>query len=74
MGLFKKLTEIERKEKAQRIMIESGWYKKYYYILKVIRSCEKTTTYSLCVMKESGEWIFLEENMMLFLSLIKHKK
>lgn len=51
MGLFKKLTEIERKEKAQRIMIESGWYKKYYYILKVIRSCEKTTTYSLCVMR-----------------------
>lgn len=51
MGLFKKLTEIERKEKAQRIMIESGWYEKYYYILKVIRSCEKTTTCSLCVMR-----------------------
>lgn len=51
MGLFKKLTEIERKEKAQRIMIKSGWYEKYYYILKVIRSCEKTTTCSLCVMR-----------------------
>ena len=51
MGLLKKLTEIERKEKAQRIMIESGWYEKYYYILKVIRSCEKTTTCSLCVMR-----------------------
>ena len=51
MGLLKKLTELERKTKAQRIMIESGWYEKYYYILKVIRSCEKTTTCSLCVMR-----------------------
>ena len=51
MGLFRKPTELERKAKAQRIMIESGWYEKYYYILKVIRSCEKTTTNSLCVMR-----------------------
>lgn len=51
MGLLKKLTEIERKEKAQRIMIESGWYEKWYYIIKVIRSCEKTTTNSLCVIR-----------------------
>ena len=51
MGLFKEPTELERKTKAQRIMIESGWYEKYYYILKVIRSCEKTTTCSLCVMR-----------------------
>lgn len=51
MGLFKELTELERKEKAQRIMIESGWYEKYYYILKVIKSCEKTTTCSLCAMR-----------------------
>lgn len=51
MGLFKELTEIERKIKAQRIMIESGWYEKWYYIIKVIRSCEKTTTNGLCVMR-----------------------
>ena len=51
MGLFRKDTELERKTKAQRIMIESGWYEKYYYILKVIKSCEKTTTNSLCVIR-----------------------
>lgn len=51
MGLFRELLELERKIKAQRIMIESGWYEKWYYIIKVIRSCEKTTTNSLCVIK-----------------------
>lgn len=44
MGLFRKLTELERKTKARRIMIESGWYEKYYYILKVIRSCESSNS------------------------------
>ena len=42
MGLFRELTELERKEKAQRIMIESGWIKKYYYIIKVITSCDSS--------------------------------
>lgn len=51
MGLFRKDTELERKNKAQHIMVKSGWIEKYYYILKVIRSCEKTTTCSLCVMR-----------------------
>lgn len=55
--------EAERKNKAQRIMIESGWYEKWYYIIKVIRSCEKTTTNSLCVIraKKWGMYILRRE-------------
>ena len=42
MGLFRKDTKLERKNKAQRILVKSGWIEKYYYILKVIRSCESS--------------------------------
>lgn len=42
MGLFKKDTKLERKNKARNIMVKSGWIEKYYYILKVIRSCESS--------------------------------
>ena len=42
MGLFRKDTKLERKNKAQRILLKSGWIEKYYYILKVIRSCESS--------------------------------
>ena len=42
MGLFRKDTKLERKNKAQRILMKSGWIEKYYYILKVIRSCESS--------------------------------
>ena len=42
MGLFRKDTKLERKNKAQRILIKSGWIEKYYYILKVIKSCESS--------------------------------
>ena len=51
MGLFRKDTKLERKNKARNIMVKSGWIEKYYYIIKVIRSCEKTTTKSLSVMR-----------------------
>ena len=42
MGLFRKDTKLERKNKAQHIMMKSGWIEKYYYILKVIRSCDSS--------------------------------
>ena len=42
MGLFKKDTKLEKKNKAQRILMKSGWIEKYYYILKVIKSCESS--------------------------------
>lgn len=42
MGLFRKDTKLEKKNKARRIMMNSGWFEKYYYILKVIRSCESS--------------------------------
>lgn len=42
MGLFRKDTKLEKKNKAQRILMKSGWIEKYYYILKVIRSCESS--------------------------------
>ena len=42
MGLFRKDKKLERKNKAQRILMKSGWIEKYYYILKVIRSCESS--------------------------------
>ena len=42
MGLFRKDTKLERKNKARNIMVKSGWIEKYYYILKVIRSCESS--------------------------------
>ena len=42
MGLFRKDTKLERKNKAQRILLKSGWIEKYYYILKVIKSCESS--------------------------------
>ena len=42
MGLFRKDTKLERKNKAQRILMKSGWIEKYYYILKVIKSCESS--------------------------------
>ena len=42
MGVFRKDTKLERKNKAQRILLKSGWIEKYYYILKVIRSCESS--------------------------------
>lgn len=42
MGLFRKDTKLERKNKAQHIMMNSGWIEKYYYILKVIRSCDSS--------------------------------
>ena len=44
MGLFRKDTKLERKNKAQRILMKSGWIEKYYYILKVIRSCESSNS------------------------------
>ncbi len=42
MGLFRKDTKLGRKNKAQRILMKSGWIEKYYYILKVIKSCESS--------------------------------
>lgn len=42
MGLFKKDTKLERQDKARDIMVKSGWIKKYYYILKVIKSCDSS--------------------------------
>lgn len=42
MGLFRKDTKLERKNKARNIMVKSGWIEKYYYILKVIKSCESS--------------------------------
>ena len=42
MGLFRKDTKLERKNKAQRILMKSGWIEKYYYILKVIKSCNSS--------------------------------
>lgn len=42
MGLFRKDTKLERKNKARNIMVKNGWIEKYYYILKVIRSCESS--------------------------------
>ena len=42
MGLFKKDTKLERKNKAQRILLKSGWIEKYYYIIKVIKSCDSS--------------------------------
>lgn len=42
MGLFRKDTKLERQDKARDIMVKSGWIKKYYYILKVIKSCDSS--------------------------------
>ena len=42
MGLFRKDTKLERQNKARDIMAKSGWIKKYYYILKVIKSCDSS--------------------------------
>ena len=42
MGLFRKDTKLERQDKARHIMVKSGWIEKYYYILKVIKSCESS--------------------------------
>ena len=42
MGLFRKDTKLERQDKARRIMVKSGWIEKYYYIIKVIRSCDSS--------------------------------
>ena len=42
MGLFRKDTKLERKNKAQHIMMKSGWIEKYYYIIKVIKSCDSS--------------------------------
>ena len=42
MGLFRQDTKLERKNKAQRILLKSGWIEKYYYIIKVIRSCDSS--------------------------------
>ena len=42
MGLFRKDTKLERQNKARDIMVKSGWIKKYYYIFKVIKSCESS--------------------------------
>lgn len=44
MGLFRKDTKLERKNKAQHIMLKSGWIEKYYYILKVITSCDSSNS------------------------------
>ena len=42
MGLFRKDTKLERQDKARHIMAKSGWIEKYYYILKVIKSCDSS--------------------------------
>ena len=42
MGLFRKGAKLERQDKARDIMVKSGWIKKYYYILKVIKSCDSS--------------------------------
>ena len=42
MGLFRKDTKLERQDKARHIMVKSGWIEKYYYIIKVIRSCDSS--------------------------------
>ena len=42
MGLFRKETKLERQDKARHIMVKSGWIEKYYYIIKVIRSCDSS--------------------------------
>ena len=42
MGLFRKDTKSERQDKARHIMVKSGWIEKYYYIIKVIRSCDSS--------------------------------
>ena len=42
MGLFRQDTKLERKNKAQRILLKSGWIEKYYYIIKVIKSCDSS--------------------------------
>ena len=42
MELFRKDTKLERKNKAQRILMKSGWIEKYYYVIKVIKSCDSS--------------------------------
>ena len=42
MGLFRKDTKLERKNKAQRILLKSVLIEKYYYIIKVIKSCDSS--------------------------------
>ena len=42
MGLFRKDTKSERQDKARHIMVKSGWIEKYYYIIKVIKSCDSS--------------------------------
>ena len=42
MGLFRKDTKLERQDKARHIMVKSGWIEKYYYIIKVIKSCDSS--------------------------------
>ena len=44
MGLFRKDTKLERQDKARHIMVKSGWIEKYYYIIKVIRSCDSSNS------------------------------
>lgn len=44
MGLFRTDSKEEKMEKAQSIMMNSGWKEKYYYIIKVITSCDSSNS------------------------------
>lgn len=35
-----------KQERAKKILLESGWIEDYYYVLKVMESCLKTTDVS----------------------------
>ena len=66
MGLFRKETKLERQDKARHIMVKSGWIEKYYYIIKVIRSCDssnnvqsvmKARKWGLCILRRDYDVI-----------------
>ena len=74
MGLFRKDTKLERQNKAQRIMVKSGWIKKYYYILKVIKSCESSNNIQTTIKARKWGLDILRRDYDLICKIPKAKK
>lgn len=61
----------QKKNEVRKILIETGWLKKYYYVIKVLKSCTPEKTKSATVIINTRKW---GRNMLnTYLDVIKQK-
>jgi hypothetical protein len=61
----------QKKNEVRKILIESGWLKKYYYATEVLKSCTPEKTNSATVIINTRKWG--RDMLNAYLDIIKQK-